>query len=51
MGVLRLKMTQFCPYCFQPLKKIGDKFLCPIHGFVFKEVDKEESDEKSSYIG
>ena len=44
-------MTQFCPHCFQPLKNIEDKFLCPIQGYVLLEEDKEQSDEKQSYIG
>jgi uncharacterized Zn finger protein (UPF0148 family) len=46
------EIQQFCPYCNQPLKKVGDKWLCPIHGFVLKEEEKEESDNKEtpSYI-
>lgn len=45
-------MTQFCTYCQQPLEKIGDKYLCPIHGFVLREVEKEEeSSDENSYNG
>jgi len=42
-------MKQFCPYpkCNQPLIKVGDFYICPIHGNVLREVDKEENGDKS----
>lgn len=45
-------IQQFCHLCNQPLKKVGDIYICPIHGKVLREVNKEESEEKDkSYIG
>lgn len=44
-------MTKFCNYCFQPLKEVDGGYLCPIHGYVLKEENKEESDKKPSYVG
>ena len=43
-------MNQYCPYCNQPLKKVEDYYVCPIHGQVLREVEKEESEDKPSYI-
>ena len=42
--------NQFCPYCNQLLKKVEDYYICPIHGQVLKEVEKEENDKDKSYI-
>lgn len=33
---------QYCPYCNQPMKKVGDVWICPIHGRVLKDIEKEE---------
>lgn len=50
-GTKGKKMTnQFCPFCNQLLKKVGDVYICPIHGRVLKE-DSEESKGDTSYIG
>lgn len=44
-------MTELCPYCGTPCKKVGEVYLCPNHGRVLIDVDKEEKKEGSSYIG
>lgn len=45
-------MKQFCDYCNQPLKKVGDVYVCPIHGRVLRDVEEEQDkEEKKSYIG
>lgn len=45
-------VNQFCHYCQSILIKIGDKYSCPIHGFVLQEVDEEpEENRDKSYIG
>ena len=43
-------IQQFCPLCQQPLKKVGDIYVCPIHGGVLQEVDKEENKDRG-YLG
>ena len=43
-------VNRFCHYCQSLLVKIGDKFTCPIHGFVLQEVEEEENKDRS-YIG
>ena len=42
-------INQFCPYCDLPLKKIGEKYVCPKHGYVLIEAEKTNGDK--SYIG
>lgn len=45
-------MTEFCPYCYLPCKKVGDKWICPKDGIVLQEVEKEEEEDKErSYLG
>ena len=45
-------VEQFCHYCQQRLKKINEKYCCPIHGVVLIEKPEEENkDKKKDYIG
>lgn len=44
-------MNQFCPWCDSPCTKVEDYYICPKHGKVLVEREKEESEGSPSYIG